>query len=215
MECTDRRPNRPQRIATNLIPMKSVRVEYRRRSSFDIALSRRQRLDRPLRFGRLGTHPPRSIGNRTRQRIVTPIMAFWVAGEKGLLASATGGLRRNARFISRSSPGYPRGLPPPPRDETRVTTTASASFVSCSTSSPGVAISRRSRTMVRMISILTFTGVGHRKTLDSIATPCLVNTHGRFRRPPRRGFDVALCDIRVVRRNTGAVPFARRMRRGM
>jgi hypothetical protein len=42
-----------------------------------------------------------------------PIMAFCGAGEKRFCAVATGGLRRNVRFISRYGPGYPRGLPLP------------------------------------------------------------------------------------------------------
>ncbi len=48
--------------------------------------------------------------------------------------------------------------------------------------SNGVANSWRSRTNARMISILTLIARSLRSTLESIATPCSVNTHGGVRR---------------------------------
>ncbi len=61
----------------------------------------------------VGSHHPRSIGNWARHWIVPPIMTFWATGEKRFCAAATGGLCRNARFISRYGPGNPRGFPLP------------------------------------------------------------------------------------------------------
>jgi hypothetical protein len=54
--------------------------------------------------------PVGCAGNGARIWIVPPIMTFSAAGEKRLCAAATGGLRRNVRFISRYGPGYPRGF---------------------------------------------------------------------------------------------------------
>ena len=47
-----------------------------------------------------------------------------------------------------------------------------------------------------MISMLTRAAVGDRNTLDNIATPCSVNAHGRFVRPPLLLFDITFCDIK-------------------
>ena len=73
-----------------------------------------------------------------------------------------------------------------------------ASRVNCSTNSPGVAIRRRSRTKMRMISMLTRTAVGERSTLESMATPCSVNAQGSFRWPPCPELDITFCDIKFV-----------------
>ena len=57
--------------------------------------------------------PVGCAGSWARQWNVPPIMTFSATGEKRFCAAATGGLRRNARFISRYGPGYPRGFPLP------------------------------------------------------------------------------------------------------
>jgi hypothetical protein len=56
------------------------------------------------------THHTRPLATGLATWIVPPIMTFWATGEKRCCAAATGGLRRNARFISRTAPGYQRSL---------------------------------------------------------------------------------------------------------
>ena len=66
--------------------------------------------------------PVGCIGNRARRWIVPPIMTFCATGEKRFCAAETGGLRRNARFISRAAPGTSAGSRcPGTRDESHVT----------------------------------------------------------------------------------------------
>ena len=57
----------------------------------------------------------------------------------------------------------------------------------------------RSRTKVRMISMLTRTARRLWRTLDNMATPSCVNAYGRyFRCSPRPGFKVANCDLKTL-----------------
>ena len=51
----------------------------------------------------------------------------------------------------------------------------------------------RSRTNARMISMLTCTARGLRRTLESMATPCSVKAWGRCRRPP---LEITVCDLK-------------------
>ncbi len=55
----------------------------------------------------------------------------------------------------------------------------------------------RIATNASMILMLTLTAVGLLSTEDSIATPCSVNTYGRYLRCfPRSAFKVANCDLK-------------------
>jgi len=49
-----------------------------------------------------------------------------------------------------------------------------------------------SRTTSRLIA----TARGEFRTLAAITAPCSVRTSGRYRRPPRPGFEVAICDLK-------------------
>jgi hypothetical protein len=55
----------------------------------------------------------------------------------------------------------------------------------------------RSRTKARMIAILTSIACSLFSTVDSIATHCSVKACGRYRRPPRPGFEVTICDLKA------------------
>ena len=60
-----------------------------------------------------------------------------------------------------------------------------------------LAVTSRSFTNTRMISMFAAIARGLRSTLDSIATPCSVKAYGRYRRPPR-DFEVTDCDLKRV-----------------
>ena len=60
-----------------------------------------------------------------------------------------------------------------------------------------LAVTSRSFTNTRMISMFAAIARGLRSTLDSMATPCSVKAYGRYRRPPR-DFEVTDCDLKRV-----------------
>ena len=85
--------------------------------------------------------PVGCAGNWVRHWIVPPIMAFCASGEKRVCAAAAGGLRRNARFISRTAPGTRAGCRRPgTRDESHVTAPAAPFPTVCNGHDDGAAV---------------------------------------------------------------------------
>src|SRR5581483_355894 len=114
--------------------------------------------------------------------------------------AGSGGWKPMRRFGPSSGGGWSifRRTSPITRSCSSWSWTVSANRWSWATNSPGVASSRRMRTNARMISMFTRTAVGDRSTLESIATPCSVNTRGNFRLPPYPELEVTNCDFKFL-----------------